>query len=192
FPGYYTEAVANLLEGDWATANTRGGRCRTYDAARTMLQHLCEGDRATANTRGRRRAHDGEPRTPARLRPHCDTCSMATPRARHRNTPVRGRRCELREGRDARNTCASGYIGGTNIFCKGSVDTTILGVDTMVQNKGRNVKKSPSLVDTSLEQVDTRDRSTLDVIRSTLDAFPRRPDLMSGTTGRHENISGRH
>ncbi|MQM02876.1 hypothetical protein Taro_035645, partial [Colocasia esculenta] len=45
-----------------------------------------------------------------------------------------------------------------NIFCKGSVDTTILGVDTMVQNKGRNVKKSPSQVDTSPEQVDTRDR----------------------------------
>ncbi|MQL97207.1 hypothetical protein Taro_029891 [Colocasia esculenta] len=43
----------------------------------------------------------------------------------------------------------------TNIFCKGSVDTTILGVDTMVQNKGRNVKKSPSQVDTSPEQVDT-------------------------------------
>ncbi|MQL73293.1 hypothetical protein Taro_005621 [Colocasia esculenta] len=43
-----------------------------------------------------------------------------------------------------------------NIFCKGSVDTTILGVDTMVQNKGRNVKKSPSQVDTSPGQVDTR------------------------------------
>ncbi|MQL99812.1 hypothetical protein Taro_032543 [Colocasia esculenta] len=44
---------------------------------------------------------------------------------------------------------------GTNIFCKGSVDTTILGVDTMVQNKGRNVKKSPSQVDTKCRQVDT-------------------------------------
>ncbi|MQL85784.1 hypothetical protein Taro_018306, partial [Colocasia esculenta] len=44
-------------------------------------------------------------------------------------------------------------FSGTNIFCKGSVDTTILGVDTMVQNKGRNVKKSPSQVDTSPEQV---------------------------------------
>ncbi|MQM00421.1 hypothetical protein Taro_033154, partial [Colocasia esculenta] len=42
-----------------------------------------------------------------------------------------------------------------NIFCKGSVDTTILGVDTMVQNKGKNVKKSPSQVHTSPEQVDT-------------------------------------
>ncbi|MQL88281.1 hypothetical protein Taro_020842 [Colocasia esculenta] len=42
-----------------------------------------------------------------------------------------------------------------NIFYKGSVDTTILGVDTMVQNKGRNVKKSPSQVDTSPEQVDS-------------------------------------
>ncbi|MQL93017.1 hypothetical protein Taro_025651 [Colocasia esculenta] len=46
-------------------------------------------------------------------------------------------------------------LAGTNIFCKGSVDTTILGVDTMVQNKGKNVKKSPSQVDTSPEQVDT-------------------------------------
>ncbi|MQM03077.1 hypothetical protein Taro_035849, partial [Colocasia esculenta] len=44
---------------------------------------------------------------------------------------------------------------GTNILCKGSVDTTILGVDTMVQNEGRKVKKSPSQVDTSPEQVDT-------------------------------------
>ncbi|MQM20782.1 hypothetical protein Taro_053810 [Colocasia esculenta] len=43
---------------------------------------------------------------------------------------------------------------GTNIFCKGSVNTTILGVDTMVQNKGKNMKKSPSQVDTSPEQVD--------------------------------------
>ncbi|MQL87094.1 hypothetical protein Taro_019644, partial [Colocasia esculenta] len=42
-----------------------------------------------------------------------------------------------------------------NIFCKGSVNTTILGVDIMVQNKGRNVKKSPSQVDTSPEKVDT-------------------------------------
>ncbi|MQM17274.1 hypothetical protein Taro_050243 [Colocasia esculenta] len=41
------------------------------------------------------------------------------------------------------------YEGGsgswTNIFCKGSVDTTILGVDTMV--------------DTESSQVDTRDLS---------------------------------
>ncbi|MQL70425.1 hypothetical protein Taro_002725 [Colocasia esculenta] len=43
-------------------------------------------------------------------------------------------------------------LSRTNIFCKGSVDITNLGVDTMVQNKGRNVKKSPS-------QVDTRDLS---------------------------------
>ncbi|MQL93220.1 hypothetical protein Taro_025864 [Colocasia esculenta] len=44
---------------------------------------------------------------------------------------------------------------GTNIFCKGSVDTTISGVDTMVQSKGRNVKKRSSSVDTSPRQVDT-------------------------------------
>ncbi|MQL87467.1 hypothetical protein Taro_020018 [Colocasia esculenta] len=54
---------------------------------------------------------------------------------------------------------ASWCSSGTNIFCKGSVDTTILGVDTMVQNKGRNVKKSPSQVDTNPKQVDTRDLS---------------------------------
>ncbi|MQL72153.1 hypothetical protein Taro_004475, partial [Colocasia esculenta] len=46
-------------------------------------------------------------------------------------------------------------FSGTNISCKGSVDTTINGVDTMVQNKGRNVKKSSSSVDTSPGQVDT-------------------------------------
>ncbi|MQM07945.1 hypothetical protein Taro_040793 [Colocasia esculenta] len=52
-------------------------------------------------------------------------------------------------------TPKGGLEARTNIFCKGSVDTTIPGVDTMVQNKGRNVKKSPSQVDTSPEQVDT-------------------------------------
>ena len=78
-------------------------------------------------------------------------------------------------------------FSGTNIFCKGSVDTTILGVDTMVQNKGKNVKKSPSQVDTSPEQVETREpsqkaccsnsqsRSTPNAGRSTLDGSPRRP-----------------
>ncbi|MQL87154.1 hypothetical protein Taro_019695 [Colocasia esculenta] len=89
------------------------------------------------------------------------------------------------------------YIKGTNIFCKGSVDTTILGVDTMVQNKGRNVKKSPSQVDTSPVQVDTKDRfqrnmSTPKAIRSTLDSSPRETVLLSGTAGRHHLISGRH
>ncbi|MQL79307.1 hypothetical protein Taro_011747 [Colocasia esculenta] len=55
---------------------------------------------------------------------------------------------------------------GTNISCKGSVDTTINGVDTMVQNKGKNVNKrsssvdtSPGQVDTTSSQVDTRDLS---------------------------------
>ncbi|MQM10179.1 hypothetical protein Taro_043068, partial [Colocasia esculenta] len=57
-------------------------------------------------------------------------------------------------------------FSGTNISCKGSVDTTINGVDTMVQSKGRNVKKrstsvdtSPGQVDTESSQVDTRDLS---------------------------------
>ncbi|MQL74514.1 hypothetical protein Taro_006870, partial [Colocasia esculenta] len=57
-------------------------------------------------------------------------------------------------------------FSGTNISCKGSVDTTINGVDTMAQSKGRNVKKrsssvdtSPGQVDTGSSQVDTRDLS---------------------------------
>ncbi|MQL87688.1 hypothetical protein Taro_020234 [Colocasia esculenta] len=50
-------------------------------------------------------------------------------------------------------------FSGTNIFCKGSVDTTISGVDTMVQRKGRNVKKRSSSVDTSPGQVNTREPS---------------------------------
>ncbi|MQL93302.1 hypothetical protein Taro_025950, partial [Colocasia esculenta] len=77
-------------------------------------------------------------------------------------------------------------IVGTNISCKGSVDTTINGVDTMAQSKGRNVKKRSSSVDTSPGQVDTRDRSqrnmsTRDEIRSTLESLPRRAVLLSGT-----------
>ncbi|MQL78499.1 hypothetical protein Taro_010923 [Colocasia esculenta] len=44
---------------------------------------------------------------------------------------------------------------GTNISCKGSVDTTITGIDTMAQSKGRNVKKRASSVDTKPGQVDT-------------------------------------
>ncbi|MQL78496.1 hypothetical protein Taro_010924, partial [Colocasia esculenta] len=46
-------------------------------------------------------------------------------------------------------------FSGTNISCKGSVDTTITGVDTMAQSKGRNVKKRTSSVDTKPGQVDT-------------------------------------
>ncbi|MQL87608.1 hypothetical protein Taro_020149 [Colocasia esculenta] len=62
---------------------------------------------------------------------------------------LRGSSCVVLFGLD------TGVMNQNNIFCKGSVDTTILGVDKMVQNKGRNVKKSPSQVDTSPEQVDT-------------------------------------
>ncbi|MQM15692.1 hypothetical protein Taro_048646 [Colocasia esculenta] len=62
---------------------------------------------------------------------------------------------------------------GTTFSCKGSVDTTISGVDTMTQSKDRNVKKRSTSVDTSLGQVDTRDRSqrnmlTCFYLRSTL------------------------
>ncbi|MQL92493.1 hypothetical protein Taro_025112 [Colocasia esculenta] len=48
---------------------------------------------------------------------------------------------------------------GQTFSCKGSVDTTINGVDTMAQSKGRNVKKRSTSVDTSPGQVDTRDLS---------------------------------
>ncbi|MQL82107.1 hypothetical protein Taro_014574 [Colocasia esculenta] len=47
----------------------------------------------------------------------------------------------------------------TTFSCKGSVDTTISGVDTMAQSKDRNVKKRSTSVDTSPGQVDTRDLS---------------------------------
>ncbi|MQL92513.1 hypothetical protein Taro_025134 [Colocasia esculenta] len=106
----------------------------------------------------------------------------------------------------------------TNIFCKGSVDTTNLGVDTMVQNKGRNVKKSPSQVDTSPEQVDTTpsqvdtksgsvdtrclsqkasfavwdSRSTPSDLRSTLETSPRELFCQSGRVCRHTSWAGRH
>ncbi|MQL88724.1 hypothetical protein Taro_021294 [Colocasia esculenta] len=55
--------------------------------------------------------------------------------------------------------CMSKDIKGQIFSCKGSVDTTINGVDTMAQSKGRNVKKRPTSVDTSPGQVDTRDLS---------------------------------
>ncbi|MQM21022.1 hypothetical protein Taro_054053 [Colocasia esculenta] len=67
---------------------------------------------------------------------------------------------------------------GQTFSCKGSVDTTINGVDTMAQSKGRNVKKRSTSVDTSLG-------STRDDIRSTLESLPRRPVLLSGTWCRH-------
>ncbi|MQL84361.1 hypothetical protein Taro_016863 [Colocasia esculenta] len=110
------------------------------------------------------------------------------------------------------------FIPGTNIFCKGSVDTTNLGVDTMVHNKGRNVKKSPSEVDTSPEQVDTTpsqvdtksgsvdtrclsqkasfavwdSRSTPPDLRSTLETSSRELFGQSGTVCRHTSRAGRH
>ncbi|MQL94965.1 hypothetical protein Taro_027628 [Colocasia esculenta] len=42
---------------------------------------------------------------------------------------------------------------GQTFSCKGSVDTTINGVDTMAQSKGRNVKKRSTSVDTSPGQI---------------------------------------
>ncbi|MQL90667.1 hypothetical protein Taro_023271 [Colocasia esculenta] len=55
----------------------------------------------------------------------------------------------------ANSASATPSFSGTNISCKGSVDTTINGVDTMAQSKGRNVKKSSTNVDTRPGQVDT-------------------------------------
>ncbi|MQL87600.1 hypothetical protein Taro_020150, partial [Colocasia esculenta] len=52
-----------------------------------------------------------------------------------------------------------------NIFCKGSVDITILGVDTRFRTKA--------------------EMSTPNGIRSTLDGSPRRTVLLSGTAGRY-------
>ncbi|MQM23920.1 hypothetical protein Taro_056990 [Colocasia esculenta] len=49
--------------------------------------------------------------------------------------------------------------GRTTFSCKGSVDTTMSGVDTMAQSKDRNMKKRSTSVATSPGQVDTRDRS---------------------------------
>ncbi|MQM04720.1 hypothetical protein Taro_037522 [Colocasia esculenta] len=53
----------------------------------------------------------------------------------------------------------SHLVLGQTFSCKGSVDITINGVDTMAQSKGRKVKKISTSVDTSPGQVDTRDRS---------------------------------
>ncbi|MQM02114.1 hypothetical protein Taro_034877, partial [Colocasia esculenta] len=77
------------------------------------------------------------------------------------------------------------WSAGTNISCKGSVDTTINGVDTMVQNKGRNVKKRSS-------SVDTIPGSTLDHLRSTLETSPKELICQSGTVCRHTSRAGRH
>ncbi|MQL68820.1 hypothetical protein Taro_001091, partial [Colocasia esculenta] len=93
---------------------------------------------------------------------------------------------------------------GQTFSCKNSVDTTINGVDTMAQSKGRNMKKRSTSVDTSPGQVDTRYRSQTNMLtgfylrstpnagRSTLDGSPRRPIFQMVKAGRHEMISGRH
>ncbi|MQL70163.1 hypothetical protein Taro_002466, partial [Colocasia esculenta] len=47
------------------------------------------------------------------------------------------------------------FSQGQTFSCKGSVDTTINGVDTMAQSKGRNVKKRSTIVDNRPWQVDT-------------------------------------
>ncbi|MQL70884.1 hypothetical protein Taro_003206 [Colocasia esculenta] len=96
------------------------------------------------------------------------------------------------------------YFSGTNIYCKGGVDTPHTGVDTMFQALRQKMKKWSTSVDTRPGQVDTRDRSqrniltgfylrsTRDDIRSTLESLPRRPVFQMAKAGRHEMISGRH
>ncbi|MQL71389.1 hypothetical protein Taro_003715 [Colocasia esculenta] len=93
---------------------------------------------------------------------------------------------------------------GTNIYCKGGVDTPHTGVDTMFQALRQKMKKWSTSVDTRPGQVDTRDRSqrnmltgfylrsTLNYIVSTLESLPRRPVFQMSKAGRHEMISGRH
>ncbi|MQM00488.1 hypothetical protein Taro_033224, partial [Colocasia esculenta] len=93
---------------------------------------------------------------------------------------------------------------GTNIYCKGSVDTPRTGVDTMLQALSQNMKKWSTSVYTRPGQVDTRNRSqrnkstnfylrsTPNAVRSTLESLPRRPVFQLATAGRHYSISGRH
>ncbi|MQM21637.1 hypothetical protein Taro_054685 [Colocasia esculenta] len=67
---------------------------------------------------------------------------------------------------------------GQTFSCKGSVDTTINGVDTMAQSKGRNVKKRSTSVDTSPG--------------STLETSPKELICQSGIVCRHTSWAGRH
>ncbi|MQM23065.1 hypothetical protein Taro_056126 [Colocasia esculenta] len=46
---------------------------------------------------------------------------------------------------------------GQAIFCKGSVDTPLTGVDTMLQTQGKIMTNWSSSVDTRSSSVDTRD-----------------------------------
>ncbi|MQL82560.1 hypothetical protein Taro_015040, partial [Colocasia esculenta] len=96
------------------------------------------------------------------------------------------------------------FSQGQTFSCKGSVDTTINGVDTMAQSKGRNVKKRSTSVDTSPGQVDTREPSqkgcftvwdmvsTLDHLKLTLETSLRELFCQSGTVCRHTSWTGRH
>ncbi|MQM21780.1 hypothetical protein Taro_054825 [Colocasia esculenta] len=105
-------------------------------------------------------------------RPSWSTGSSSS--SQPRSNEFSGLQASMSENSERMENLLHTRLSRANIFCKGSVDTTILGVDTMVQNKGRNVKKSPSQVDTSPE-------STRDEIRSTLESLPRRAVLLSGT-----------
>ncbi|MQM20752.1 hypothetical protein Taro_053780 [Colocasia esculenta] len=100
--------------------------------------------------------------------------------------------------------CTGMGVPGTNIYCKGSVDTPHTGVDTMLKALSQNMKNWSTSVDTKPGQVDTRDRSqrnkstdinlrsTPNAVRSTLESLPRRPVFQLTMVGRHYLISGRH
>ncbi|MQL89845.1 hypothetical protein Taro_022424 [Colocasia esculenta] len=62
---------------------------------------------------------------------------------------------------------------GTNIYCKGSVDTPHTGVDTMLQALSQKMKRNGQLV------------STLDQGRSTLETDPKETYQQASTSGRH-------
>ncbi|MQL99416.1 hypothetical protein Taro_032144 [Colocasia esculenta] len=99
------------------------------------------------------------------------------------------------------NELNAAFPEGQTFSCKCSVDTTINGVDTIAQSKGRNVKKRSTSVDTSPGQVDTRDRSqrnmltgfhlrsTLNQIVSTLESLSRRPVVQVDTRDLSQGIA---
>ncbi|MQL95947.1 hypothetical protein Taro_028614 [Colocasia esculenta] len=57
------------------------------------------------------------------------------------------------------NSSSKGIQDGTNIYCKGGVDTPHTGVDTIFQALSQNMKNWSTSVDTRPGQVDTRGRS---------------------------------
>ncbi|MQM02985.1 hypothetical protein Taro_035759 [Colocasia esculenta] len=84
-----------------------------------------------------------------------------------------------------KNETSSTQKVGTNIYCKGGVDTPHTGVDTMFQALRQKMKKWSTSVDTRLGLVDTRDRSQRNMLtgfylRSTLNQMVDTRDLSQG------------